>query len=648
MVRVSCFRIGPLPLGIALSFLLANPAAGQMLTGRVLAGTTPIRRATVTLYGTVSYPCPRSVCSSMSEPADETATDAEGRFSFDLSKADASVERPVETMLKTTIPKVGRAPRPGSFYLVATGGDAGNGNNAATKLIAGLGKVPPEGHVIINEMTTVAAAFSLNGITIGSQPPSEYALALVCQLVDPVTGKLRPVFYRGANSPALINTLADIIHGCIISEGPGSQECDSLFAASPKWLDNKRPDNTLIAVEDIVANWGGHGKSAPIALPPKVRPYTPVLDHPPPGWLLSLNFEHLGLDHPTEVFADWTDHTLWILSRGNDSLVELSTDPDDLTAPLLGERELPAAVRNHPTGFWFRAFPIDYPRKDRPKPPGWFLQPSAWLADDKLILLKSDGTLCGAPFDGLGLKAAGGIWGCSIFGDGLCIANAGSNEIIGVQRPYFHQCDNSETKLLGTLNSATPGCGIFGKGVCIANAAADGDNSDTKLHGTLNRATSSTPHLGLAEPGHVITCTVTKAGNWVTNRANNSVSAFDSFDNWWPLNPKGGAIHAFHQVTVLPGSPTHGGGLADPEGVACDLKGNAWIANHARNANSVTELENYFDGRRTTILRTLSPDSGFSGAGMNRPYGIAVDGMGNVWVSNEGNDSLTVFIGAGQ
>ena len=90
-----------------------------------------------------------------------------------------------------------------------------------------------------------------------------------------------------------------------------------------------------------------------------------------------------------------------------------------------------------------------------------------------------------------------------------------------------------------------------------------------------------------------------------------------------------------------------GRGLAEPEDIACDRGGGVWIANHARNSNSVTELAGYFDGH-STVLRTLSPESGYSGAGMNRPYGVAVDDLGNVWVSNEGNDSLTVFIGAGQ
>ena len=104
----------------------------------------------------------------------------------------------------------------------------------------------------------------------------------------------------------------------------------------------------------------------------------------------------------------------------------------------------------------------------------------------------------------------------------------------------------------------------------------------------------------------------------------------------------------FHQLTVLPGSPFQGGGLADPEGVACDLRRNVWIANHARNSNSVTQLEEYSGGRGTTEIRTTSAESGFSGVGMNRPYGVAVDQMGNVWVTNEGNDSLTVLIGAGQ
>jgi DNA-binding beta-propeller fold protein YncE len=249
---------------------------------------------------------------------------------------------------------------------------------------------------------------------------------------------------------------------------------------------------------------------------------------------------------------------------------------------------------------------------------GWLSQPSAWLVDDKLTFLESDGTLCGTASKSLGLKDAGGLASCVDFsegnlcgtalkgvegqsncdnlGDGLCIANTGDDKIVVVKAPKSARCDDA--KMLKTLGNA-----------------------------------KDEPDLRLAEPMHLVRCIQNNAETWITNRRSNSVTAFHVFDN---------------KVTVVPGSPFHGGGLADPEAIACDLDGRVWIANHARNSNSVTQLEEYSGGRGTTELRTTSPESGFSGVGMNRPYGVAVDQLGNVWVSNEGNDSLTVLIGAGQ
>jgi hypothetical protein len=34
-----------------------------------------------------------------------------------------------------------------------------------------------------------------------------------------------------------------------------------------------------------------------------------------------------------------------------------------------------------------------------------------------------------------------------------------------------------------------------------------------------------------------------------------------------------------------------------------------------------------------------------SGADLNSPYGIALDGSGNVWITNSGNNSVSAFIG---
>jgi hypothetical protein len=623
-LRAGRFTTAVALLTIMLGLSFANNATAQILTGQVLAGTTPIKHATVTLFGT-GYTCVPDPCFSISEPVEKAVSDSDGRFSLDLANARTK-DRGMPIPPSTTYTEIENPPRPGSLYLVVNGGDAGKGDNPAIKLVNEFGSAPPDGRLTVNELTTVIAAFALNGIA--SRSPSGDGLELYRQLIDPATGTLRPVFEQGANSPALVNTLADILHACVISSGPHSKECASLFGSAPAWPTNQPPDNTLFAADNIASS-RAHGKSAPFAILPKPQPYMPVLDRSPAGWLLALNFQNLGLKHPTQVFADWSDDTLWILNGGNKSLVELSSKPADLIKPVLAVRKLPVAIRNHPTAFWFYAPQAIYPPNARPKLSGWLSLPSVWLADDKLILLNSDGTPCGASSSGLGLKDAGGIWGCSIFGDGLCIANAGRDEIVEVKRPGHLRCDNSDLGLLGRLKNATPGCGIVGHDVCIANTARDG----TIL---------PTPHLGLAEPGHAAAC----SQNWITNRGNNSVSAFHDFYDWWPpvLRP----TVFFHQLTVLPGSPFQGGGLADPQGVACDLKSNVWIANHAPNSNTVTELEVYFDGRNLSELRSLSPESGFSGVGMNRPYGVAVDQLGNIWVSSEGNDSLTVLIGAGQ
>ena len=260
------------------------------LTGRVLAGRTPIKNATVALFGTVDHERPIMDFAS-SEPVAETHTDAEGRFSFDLSKARA-VLTTTQRMGRGPLVRVEVAPQPGTLYVVASGGDAGGGDNHAITLATALGIAPPGGYLVVNELTTVVAAFSVGYVGTGAWfsdnnqwtrtahfpmavfppegttsvsnrgdqmnvtggTPSEESLALACQLVDPVTGRLQPVFLSGANSPAVVNSLADILHSCVVSHGPDFAECSVLFQAATlpnPW--NLTPHNTLTAIENITS-----------------------------------------------------------------------------------------------------------------------------------------------------------------------------------------------------------------------------------------------------------------------------------------------------------------------------------------------------------------------------------------------------------
>ncbi len=43
----------------------------------------------------------------------------------------------------------------------------------------------------------------------------------------------------------------------------------------------------------------------------------------------------------------------------------------------------------------------------------------------------------------------------------------------------------------------------------------------------------------------------------------------------------------------------------------------------------------------------LSGPNGFIAASSNTPFGVALDASGNVWVTNEGNSSLTELVGIG-
>jgi hypothetical protein len=96
----------------------------------------------------------------------------------------------------------------------------------------------------------------------------------------------------------------------------------------------------------------------------------------------------------------------------------------------------------------------------------------------------------------------------------------------------------------------------------------------------------------------------------------------------------------------LPGSPFTGGGLRGPAGIVIDGAANAWIANNAQGANSISEIaiDSGFHSFAFAGM-PLSPQNGFTGAGLNRPLGIAIDSAGDVWVTNHNANSLTVFIG---
>jgi len=95
--------------------------------------------------------------------------------------------------------------------------------------------------------------------------------------------------------------------------------------------------------------------------------------------------------------------------------------------------------------------------------------------------------------------------------------------------------------------------------------------------------------------------------------------------------------------TVTVASPGFtGGGLSHPNGIAVDGAGNVWVTNYF--GNTITALQG---AGRGAPGEALSPASGYGqDALLGRPYGIAIDASGNLWVSNFGLSTITQFVGA--
>jgi sugar lactone lactonase YvrE len=80
-----------------------------------------------------------------------------------------------------------------------------------------------------------------------------------------------------------------------------------------------------------------------------------------------------------------------------------------------------------------------------------------------------------------------------------------------------------------------------------------------------------------------------------------------------------------------------GGGITEPQGVAIDASGNAWVTN--------------FTGKSITLISSsgafLSGAAGYSGGGISGPWGVAIDLDGYAWVANQTTNSITEITSTG-
>jgi sugar lactone lactonase YvrE len=594
-------------------------AQGSVLQGVIHGGQQPVVGAKV--YLLAANPVSGGASISLLSAA-KTGNAADSIGSYVLSGANGGF-----TISNDYTCTVGQ-----QVYLYTLGGNPGSGTaNPAAGFLTVLGSCPATGtfpsstNLYIDEVTTVVSAYALapfatdathvsySGTTLGLTGIAN-AFAGVANLVSLSTGT---AYATTPNSNATvpqttINTLANILAACTNSAG---LNCSFLFsAAKSAGTSGTTPTDTATAAINI-AHYPAANASTLYTLQSAVAaPFLPDIttNSGPADFTLQLNYTGGGIAKPYGLAVDGAGN-VWVANYGATGVTKiLASGAFAPNAPFTGGGLGPAeAIAIDATG-------------------------NAWLANTAsgtLSKFSNTGTALstsagysggGITFpDALAIDANGYVW----VGDGARNACVSEFTAAGVAVPY------TGTPRNGTGCSLTSGLAIDASGYVWATNS-DGSTiaqiygSSSTSAGTVYRAAGNG---GIMSPDAVAIDSSSHV--WVANGVRGSVSASE-------FSATGTGV----TVQALSGpSGTTGAGLAVPSAVAVDGAGNIWFANSS--GPSISEFNK--SGTALSPAATSTTNGGYIGSNtsLNNPYGIAVDGAGNVWVADEGSSTVIEFYG---
>ena len=569
------------------------------ITGFVLSGDEPIESAEVTLFSTGTA---RGV-----ELLGTDLTDDTGVFriraklpSDENAVIYATAQNPILALSQQTRIQIG----------------------SQVRLATVLGRKPIENEIVINERTTVATAYAMaqfldEGEIDGPSPGLQNAADILTRLVDLDSGDTTfflNTFPNGGSTTTrdAFNSLANMLAACVRS----GNECGELFdlATTPG---GDEPGDTLEAAHNIALfPWQNVDGLFDISLEEQV--YGPALDSTEDitAWFLAIRYVGNGkeINGPGNTAFD---------SEGNAWITNNYVFQDNPLNVACGDDHV---IRLTPTG------------EDAPGAP------------------YQGGGLYGAGY-GITLDPDGNVWignfafqgiGCPLDQDARAQSvskfspngaplspNTVGNDIGG-----FMGAGNTINFPQGTVSDKEGNIWIAS---CNADRVTQFPGGDPDQAFVIQETDDMMEKIVVAP----FDIAIDIDGNaWVTGNESANVAKFD---------PNGNLIlNVSNEGEIEPRFKL-------PMGVATDGFGNAWVANSAFvtapcDGNSVPDL-------LQIIILTLDPDfinpdaavikvtsdgtkiGPFKGGGLLVPWGIAVDGANNVWVSNFDGSTISYLCG---
>lgn len=523
-------------------------------------------------------------------------------------------------------------------YAVAIGGSPSSGapNNSAISLMTAIGdcaQLSAASFIQINELSTAAGITALQQFTsinpIGIPIISSSAAASsglinafsnATALVPYSTGQVNTVRPTVTVPQAKLDTLGNILASCVNSTGPASTACGSLFTNTNV---SSSQQNTASAMLSIAQN-PGVNVAALYGSSTANPPFQPALASVPNDFTVGINLTGGSLYAALNLVID---------GSGNAYVFDCQISCS-LTAPSGTTTAVDKIVEYSPLGTVINTLsgPAIHNVRGLALDNNGFL----WTANDGQT---SSGL--GNTTDSIGhfLAAAAGPAVTAYTGPNLATPygiaiDANSNAYVtnskGQSLDYV-----TSTGTITAVNLTQPPSVPLGIAIGSNNSLYFSDNAANGIY----RVPITAP--GVVGPGAIFSGPAVAGPNGI---------ALDASSNFWFANSGGPSVSLFTNAGQLIG-PAVASGFGTIASIAIDGNSRAWVPSCNQYCTTPTGGNTLPDSIvelqfSNSTISVFSPSQGYQNPGLSAPAAVAIDGSGNVWITNSGTAGVTVLLGA--